>query len=541
MPDRAAVYEEVPVRRLPGLLRKRVYLSPQEVGLLLEGGEVKELLPPGSHVVGWRFLGLGSGGRTVARLRADPFSLPLRFYRLGEDAREPLDAFTQATVVVVDPHAFHRFASEGRRSLTAPQLGNAVAARVQVILDQLAARFEPSALKADPVAGERLTALVAPLLEDHLRERGLRLEKVYPLVFRPSRETEAILEEALTLQADLLSADRRDWVALRQKVERFASLALEVELASSSEVEALKAAVGTVTQDALDNVLALVNETIARLGGRVAERAQRLPTAGRPAGRPGPSRPSPLRRAVAWLEGALSALLLGVLVAAIPAYFLWFRAHGLGWGAYLGGVAILVGLVRLALIGLDGIARRGERRRAEEEAGEAWFQRWLTQDAARVDELLRQQVAAELEGNVLPDLREAARLLHGQGRREEAQHLRGVAEEVRELALRIRGAEYGRSALPPGRGAALRLGARLVAFEEESLRLARLLAARSGELKGRLLEGSGPDLHSDLRKVREVVEALKGHFARRAALLAGMPMEAKGSKGGNGREEGGVR
>lgn len=512
--DQPPIYFETPVRELPGLFRKQVWVQPGEGGLVVEKGELRRVLPPGKHRVGWGFLGLGSR-RRVGRLRSDPFTLPLRFYRLGEDTKDPLDAFTQASVMVADAPAFYRFGAEGRPRLTARYLGNSVSASIQVTLDRLATFFDPALLQADPKAGERLVEQVADPLVEQLRDRGLRLEKLYPLVFRPSRESEALLEEALGLQAEIASAGDKDWATLRQKVEQFAARALDVELASPSDVEAMRAAAGTRDDTSATGLLDAVGQIVRRLTGQAGERARRLPIK-----ETARARPRPLAW-ITWLEASLTGLLVAAVVAAVPVYWLWYREEGMSWPAYLASFGAFIGGVRLMLMAMSEVEKRLKRREVEQEIGIPWFKRWLSKDAARVDELIREQVATEMESGAVAELEAAAALCSKAGLGK--QGLGQLAEELRLLALNIRGAQRASTAFAAGGREALARGARLIAFEEETLRLARLIGSHASQVR-RQVEAGG-DATEDTGKLREAVGALSRHFASRAGVIAGVPYE----------------
>lgn len=522
--DQAPIYSEQPVRSLPGLLRKHAVVQPTEFCLVLEKGQVERTLSPGVHTVGWSVLDTGQSYRSVGRLRRDAFSLPLRFYRLGDDTNEPLDAFSEATVVVTDPITFYKFAAAGRPHLTSRQLGGAVSAAVQVILDRLAAwpQFGPSALKSDPAKGEELTNLVADNLGGHLREKGLRLQKVNPLLFRPSRETEALVEEALTLQSELASAAREDRTKFREKVELFASRALEIELASSSEVDVLRAAAGGSSDDPAGILVDFVQNCVGRLTGQAADRARRLPV-----GRPPSTAAGPYRVSLAWLDALLGWIVLGAVIAAVlvaPPVLLMFKDRiDLDPRLFVGGAyGALVGVITIAQFCRWAVQRweQWRRKQREQETSEpTWFERWLSTDAARVDETIRHQIASELEQGPVVDLREAARASHAESKTQDAQALRRLGEDVRYLAQLVRSAEYASSALRLNSRDALQRGARLVSFEEESLRLARILTAQAKDLRTKAQTDAAA--LADVSKVSDASDALRRHFSNRTVMIAG--------------------
>lgn len=523
--DQAPIYSEQPVRSLPGLLRKRAVVQPTEFCLILEKGQVARTLPSGVHTVGWSVLDPGQSYRSVGRLRRDAFSLPLRFYRLGDDTNEPLDAFSEATVVVTDPVTFYKFAVAGRQQLTSRHLGGVVSAAVQVILDRLAARteFGPSALKSDPAKGEELTRQVADNLEGHLRERGLRMQKVNPLLFRPSRDTEALMEEALTLQSELVSAAREDRTKFREKVELFASRALEIELASSSEVDALRAAASAPAEDPAGIFTDFVQKCVEKLTGQAADRARRLPVGGQKA----LAVATPYRVSLAWLDALLGWIVLGAIIAAIavaPPVLLFFRDKiDLDPRLFVGGAyGGIVGVITIAQFCRWTVQRweQWRRKQREQETSEpAWFQRWLSMDAARVDETIRHQIASELEQGPVVDLREAARESHAESKLQDAQALRRLGEDVRYLAQLVRSAEYASSALRLTSREALQRGARLVGFEEESLRLTRIVAAQAKELRVKVETAAAAPV--DVGKVSDASDALRRHFSNRTVMIAG--------------------
>jgi hypothetical protein len=312
--DTAPIYSEDRVRDLPGLFWKWATIQPGEAGLLIDKGQVLRPLHPGRHQVGWRLFGFGSLHRAVGRWRTGAFALPLRFYRLGDDRDGPMDAFTQATVVATDATRFYRVAAAGRSRLTSAQLGSAVARDVQPIADRLAESFGPTALQRDPGAQEKLSSQVAPLLEEQLANRGLRLERVYPLVFRPSREGDNLLEESLALQSDMATPGAKDWNKLRARVEHFAGRALAVELASSSEIEALQAGAAAPTTDPGSLAVEFLQRCVGRLTGQVQDRAQRLPVtaSSRKAG-------GPYGLSLAWVHSLLGWVVLGAALAAVVA------------------------------------------------------------------------------------------------------------------------------------------------------------------------------------------------------------------------------
>jgi hypothetical protein len=531
--DQATIYSELPVRDLPGFFWKRLTIQPGEMSLLIEKGQVRRHpLGPGEHTVGWRLLGFGPSRRAVARLRVDPFSLPLRFYRLGDDRDEPLDGFTQATAVVTDPNKFYQVGVAGRQRLTASQLGNAVAASVQVILDQLATSFGPAALQGDPIAQEKLTGQLAPLLEDQLQDRGMRLEKVYSLVFRPSRESETLLEEALALQSELADAGEKSGAEIRTKVEAFASRALGVELASSSEIDALRSAAGAPTTDPGSVLVGFMQRSVERLTGRVSERAQRLPAPGQPGEMAGPYKIS-----LSWLNTLLGWVVLGAVLVAVliagPFYPLFKSSFDIDPRLYFGGsygaLFLVITAVQFCRWAIDQWERWRRKQVASDAAGPAWFEQWLTKDAFRVDELVRRQIATELEEGPMVGLREAMYQSHSGGRSQETQEARRLGEELRYLAERIRGAEYSSTTLPLVGQKTVQLGARLVAFEEESLRLARGITSRTEQLKA--LASSGGITKQHLDQVGEAMAALRRHFANRTGVVVGVPMPVATGQG----------
>lgn len=520
--DAAPLYSEDRVWDLPGFFWKRVTIQPGEMGLLLEKGQVQRSLHPGRYKVGWRFLNFGPQHRAVGRWRTGAFSLPLRFYRLGDDRDEPLDAFTQATVVVTDPIRFYQVAVAGRQHLTATQLGSAVTEAVQNIVDQLAASFDPATLQRDPAAQEQLTNQVAPLLEEQLRDRGLRLEQVYPLVFRPSRESEALLEEALVLQSELASPGAKDWAQLRARVERFASHVLSIEQASS-EMEALQAAASMPSSDPGSLMVGFMQRWVERLTGQVSDRAQRLTVQAQ-----GSAASGPYGVSLTWLNNLLGWVVLGaVLLAvalAVPIY-LFKNRFAVDPQVYLGvpygTLFVIISAATFCRWAIDQWERWRQKQIARAASGPAWFEQWLTRDAPRVDELMRHQVATELEQGPEVDLQDVMRLKHEQRRTPEAQSARQLGEQVHYLAQSFSGAAYASTALPADGQRAVRQGARLVTFEEESLRLARSISARVRELKA--ATQSGAETAGHFQQVEEAIGALRRHFANRAIVLAGGP------------------
>lgn len=524
----APIYSEDRVWDLPGLFWKRVTIQPGEMGLLIEKGQVQRSLHPGRHTVGWRFLGFGPPRRAVGRWRTGAFSLPLRFYRLGDDREEPLDAFTQATVAITDATRFYRVGVAGRPRLTPTQLGSSVAAQVQVIVDQLAAAFDPATLQRDAAAQEKLSGQVAPLLEEQLQDRGLRLERVYPLVFRPSREGEALLEEALALQAEMASPGGKDWAEARRRVEAFASRALSIELASSSEIDALRAAAGAPSADPAGLAMGFMQGCVDRLTGQVRERAQRLPAQrSHPASVAGPYKVS-----LAWLHTFLGWVVLGTVVVAVlmvgPVYFVFTGQFKVDPRFFVGGsygaLFILISTAQFCRWTIDQWERWRQKQMARTAVSSTWLAQWLIRDAAQVDEVVRHQVATELEAGPLDDLREAVRLCHSRGRPQEAQDARRLGDQLGYLATTIRGAEYASTTLAVDGQQAVQQGSRLVAFEEESQRLARIIAARAKEVKTQVLGQA--DVGEHLIQVAEAVDALKKHFANRPGVVAGAPAPA---------------
>jgi hypothetical protein len=527
--DPAPIYSEDRVWDLPGFFWKRVTIQPGEMGLLIEKGQVQRSLHPGRHRVGWRFLGFGPMHRAVGRWRTGAFSLPLRFYRLGNDREEPLDAFTQATVAITDATRFYRVGVAGRRSLTPTQLGSAAAAQVQVIVDQLAAAFDPTALQRDPAAQEKLSGQVAPLLEEQLQDRGLRLERVYPLVFRPSKEGEALLEEALALQAELTSSGGKDWAEARRKVEAFASRALSIELSSSSEIDALRVAAGAPgTSDPGNLLVGFVQRSVDRLTGQVSERAQRLPAQ--------KSQPAPVafpyNVSLAWLNTLVGWVILGAVVIAVavagPIYPLLKGQIKLDPRLYFGGsyaiLFVLISTAQFCRWTIDQWEKWRQKQMARAAVSSTWLAKWLIRDAAQVDEAVRHQTATELEAGPLDDLREAVRLCHTRGRQQEAQEARRLSDQLGYLATAIRGAEYASTALAVDGQQAVQQGSRLVAFEEESLRLARIIAARAREVKSHAQGQASIGEH--LIQVADAVDTLRQHFANRPGVVAGAPVPA---------------
>lgn len=522
----APLYSEDRVWDLPGLFWKRVTIQPGEMGLLIEKGQVQRSLHPGRHTGGWRFLGFGPLQRAVGRWRTGAFSLPLRFYRLGDDREEPLDAFTQATVAIADATRFYRVGVAGRSRLTPPQLGSSVAAQVQVIVDQLAAAFNPATLQRDAAAQEKLTAQVAPLLEEQLQDRGLRLERVYPLVFRPSREGEALLEEALALQADIAGPGAKDWNALRARVENFAGRFLGVELASSSEIEALQATAAAPTTDPGSLFTGYLQRCVDRLTGQVNERAQRLPVTP-----PSSKAAGPYGLSLAWLHSLLGWVVLGAVLAAVVAGLLYALVRGrleldprIYLGASYGALFVIIAVAQFCRWAIDQWEKWRQKQTARASVSSTWLAQWLTRDAARVDEVVRHQIATELEAGPLDDLREAVRHRHSQGRQQEAQEVRRLSDQLGYLAAAIRGAAYLSTVLTGNGQQAVQQGSRLVAFEEESLRLARIVAARAREAKTQPQGQAAIGEH--LIQVAEAVDALKKHFANRPGVIAGAPVPA---------------
>jgi hypothetical protein len=141
-----------------------------------------------------------------------------------------------------------------------------------------------------------------------------------------------------------------------------------------------------------------------------------------------------------------------------------------------------------------------------------------------VDEVVRQQIATELEAGPLEDLREAVRQCHRLGHAEDAHESRRLEGQLSDLAAVIRGAAYASSALVGDGQRAVQQGSRLVAFEEESLRLARIIAARASQVKTQA-QGQAP-IAERLRQVAGAADALRQHFANRSGLIAGAPVPA---------------
>jgi hypothetical protein len=129
-----------------------------------------------------------------------------------------------------------------------------------------------------------------------------------------------------------------------------------------------------------------------------------------------------------------------------------------------------------------------------------------------------------LDQGPVDDLRETARHRHAAGRLEEAQEARRLGEQLGYLAAAIRGAPYASIALKGEGQQAVQQGSRLVAFEEESLRLARIIAARTNQIKTQA-QGQAP-IGEHLRQVADAVDAVKKHFANRPGVVAGAPVPA---------------
>jgi hypothetical protein len=307
-------------------------------------------------------------------------------------------------------------------------------------------------------------------------------------------------------------------------VVQLASRAQDIGLASSSEMEALRAAAEAPSSDHYGLLVGFMQQWAERLTGQKIDRAQRLAPQGQTSGVS-----APYALSMAWLNNLLGWVLLGAVLTAVlvtgPLYPFFRSKFEVNPQAYFGGaygsLFLLITATQFCRWAIDQWERWRRRHIAREASGSPWFERWLTRDAAHVDQIIRQQIATELEQGPLADLQEAMRQSHRAGGVEKAQAARELGNGLRHLAQLIRGAAYASTALALDGAKTVQQGARLVDFEEESLRLARIVAARAQEL--RRLAHSGAETEEQIQQVAEALDTLGRHFANREAILAGMP------------------
>jgi hypothetical protein len=321
----------------------------------------------------------------------------------------------------------------------------------------------------------------------------------------------------------------KDWNTLREKVEQFAGRALAVELASSSEIEALQAASAAPTADPASLAVGFLQRSVERLTGQVQDRAQRLPVTSSPRKAGGPYGLS-----LGWVHSLLGWVVLGAVLAAVVAGVLFALVRGkleldprVYLGASYGSLFVIIAVAQFCRWAIDQWEKWRQKQIAQAAVSSTWLAQWLTQDAARVDEVVRQQVATELEAGPLEDLREAMRQCHRLGLAEDAHQARRLEGQLSDLAAVIRGAAYASTALAGDGQRAVQQGSRLVAFEEESLRLARIIAARTKAAKTQA-QGQAP-IAEHLRQVAGAADALRQHFANRSGVIAGAPVPALSS------------
>lgn len=517
------VYRETPVDRLSGAVSKWVTVGAGEAGLVTQSGRLRKTLPPGRHKVGWRFWGLGSTG-SFGVVPTSQFPLVLRFPHLGEEFKEPLDGFTQALVAIVDPGKFYRTVVNGRSQLSTGHLAGEVSRSALVILDRLAARFDPAHLLADPKAGERLSEQISGPLAEQLEAMGLRLVSLGGLLFKKSSESERVFEMAAQLQAELAGLKGEDAAAAAatlKKAQQFVDMAGESQVVSGEEREGLKSALdlasgltGSPDFDALKNAFSQV------FGGRSAGRARGLPSQESRYARAHPFSYGFLYS----LESLLMVLPLLVLGADVLTWLLIGRPRGESWQTHhtIAGGLIIVLLISLKVVGT--VRRHAQSRWAEQDRDVPWLKKWLTGDAARVDEITRQQVATSMEASAVPDIRAAADSCRKNGSREYEDSLRACADEARLLATNIRGAPRATAVLHSGSEAeVLQRGNRLIAFEEKTLALSRAITSRAAGLKAKALEGI-PE-KADITAAVGSVDALRRHFLSRDSVIAGLPWQ----------------
>ena len=196
---------------LPGTFRKRAVVGTGETGLLVAGEQVKKTLGPGEHTLG--------RDDSLVRVHTRPFSLRLSFARLRSGDFETLDGIVQATVAVTDAALLYRTAVQGRDRLEASGLANIVSSALDDIVQAKTSDYEAEVLCHEAPVQERLAAELEPILRNGLAQRGLRLQSIDALVFRPSEEEDRLMAELQELRGQVETAEKQTWETMDRVAE----------------------------------------------------------------------------------------------------------------------------------------------------------------------------------------------------------------------------------------------------------------------------------------------------------------------------------